>query len=229
MNSRPAPKLHLYQEMTLLALKDEKGTVSIANLAQILAGALVAELILDGRISVSEDRKKLVDIVNAQASGDPLLDECLEKLKTAKRRANLRTWVGRFASIKRLHHRAAQSLCELGVLKLEKEKILFVFERTVYPEVDPIPEKSIVSRLEAAVFSDAEELPPRDVVLVSLADAASLLDRLFGRKRLKPQRKRVKRIVEGDLAGKATKEVIAAIQTAVIVAAVIVPAAVAGS
>ncbi len=218
--------LHLYQEITLLALKDDKGTVSIENLAQLLAGALAAELVLRKNIALSDDKKRIVRLLDSNSTGDALLDECVAKLATAKREASLQTWVSRFASIKLLHHKAAQSLCELGILKRSTEKVLLIFNRTTYPEINPKPEQQILQRLEQAIFTETDKLSAEDAILVSLADAGELLNRIYGRKRLKPQRARIKQIVEGEAVGKATREVIQAIQMAVIVAAVIVPAVV---
>ncbi|EDY84752.1 hypothetical protein VDG1235_4385 [Verrucomicrobiia bacterium DG1235] len=215
--------LHLYQEITLLSLKDEKGTVSIQNLAQVLAGALVAELIVSKRISVTNDKKRFVDLIDPKPTGDALLDDCLQKLAEAKRRARLQTWVGRFAAIKRLHHKAAQSLCDRGILEQTTDKVLLVFNRTIYPEVDPKPEQKILARLENAIFSEKSKLSTEDILLVSLADASGLLDQIYTRKRLKPYRQRIKQIVEGEIAGQATREVITAIQTAIIVSAIIIP------
>ncbi|MBD5780369.1 GPP34 family phosphoprotein [Pelagicoccus sp. NFK12] len=215
--------LHLYQEITLLALRDDKGTVAIDHLAQVLAGALAAELVLKNKISLSNDKKKFVDLQDASPTGDLLLDECLDKLSNAKRRAKLETWVSRFASIKRIHHKAAQSLCQLGILRQDTGKLLLIFNRTIYPEVDPKPESQIVERLEQAIFSSKTDLSPQDTLLVSLANASGLLSRIFGRKRIKPERKRIKQIVEGEAVGKATQQVIEAIQIAIIVTAVIVP------
>jgi hypothetical protein len=60
-------------------------------------------------------------------------------------------------------------------------------------------------------------------VLVSLASGADLLRQPFGRKELKPRKKRIEQIANGDMTGKATKEVIAACQAAMLVA-VIIPA-----
>lgn len=216
--------LHTYQEITLLALKDEKGTVSIQNFSQVLAGAILAELILKNRISVSEDKKRMIDLVDSTETGDPLLDECIAKIAAAKRRARIQTWIGRFAAIKHLHHRAAQSLCDLGILDKTTDKVLFVFDRTIYPEINPKPEREILARLEKAIFTPTNNLRVEDVLLVSLADASNMLNGIFGRARLKPQRKRIKQIVEGDTAGQATREAIVAIQVAILIGAIIVPA-----
>ncbi|MBK1880081.1 GOLPH3/VPS74 family protein [Pelagicoccus mobilis] len=215
--------LHLYQEITLLALRDDKGTVSIEHLDRILAGALVAELILEKRIAVSPDKKRFIDLLDASPSGDALLDECLQKVSTAKRRARLSTWMNRFAGIKRIHHQAAESLVAKGILKKETAKLLLVFNRTVYPEVDSKPEQKIIERLERIIFTSPAEVEARDVVLLSLANSAALLTQIFGRKRLKPQKAHIKRVTEGELVGEVTREIIETINAAIIVAAVIVP------
>lgn len=218
--------LRLYQEITLLALRDDKGTVSIEFLAQVLAGALAAELALKNRIALSTDKKKWVELLDARPTGDPLLDECIAKLANAKRRARLQTWVQRFASIKKIHHKAAQSLCDRGILRKEEGKFLLVFNRTTYPELNGEPERQIIARLEQAIFAPSKDLDSRDSLLVSFAHAGQLLVPLFGRKRLKPQRDRIKQIAEGEALGRATREVIEAIQVALITITVLVTAAV---
>lgn len=215
--------LHLYQEITLLALRDEKGTVSVDHLDRILAGALIAELIVQKRISLSRDKKRFVELLDPSPSGDSLIDESLQKLANAKRRARLSTWIERFASIKRIHHKAAESLCQLGILKAEEAKFLLVFNRTVYPEIDPAPERKILERLERAIFTTPAKLSAADTLLVSLAHAADLLPQIFGRKRLKPRKAHIKKITEGEFVGQVTRELIEALNAAIIVAAVIVP------
>ncbi len=81
--------LYLYEEIMLLALRDEKGTIATGFPEQIVAGAVLAELLLDGRISVDDTKKKLVTVVNDKTIGDPIIDECREKMATAKRQAQL--------------------------------------------------------------------------------------------------------------------------------------------
>ncbi|MBT8075358.1 MAG: GPP34 family phosphoprotein, partial [Gammaproteobacteria bacterium] len=93
-------RLFLYEEAMLLALRDEKGTVMTSFPDQVVAGAVLAELLLDGRISVEDNKKQLVDVLHDGQLGDPLMDECLEKIASSKRLASVRTWVSRLAGIK---------------------------------------------------------------------------------------------------------------------------------
>lgn len=215
--------LHLYQELTLLALKDEKGTLSIYNFPHVAGCALLAELILENRLTVEDSKKKLVTLASDQPLGDPLLDEALQLVTSAKKRRRIADWISKFSRTKNILQRSANSLCDLGILRQAEGKVLFVFSRKVFPEVNPKPEKQIIARLEKTIFGDSETVSPRDTILLSLADAAGLLDPIFTCKRLRPQRKRIKRIVAGDLVGQVSREITAAIQAAIIVSAVVVP------
>jgi golgi phosphoprotein 3 len=213
----------LYEEIMLLALRNEKGTVGSGHPEHAVAGAVLAELLLDRRISIEQTRKQRVELHNLQPTGDPIMDESMETMKGAKRPVSLQTWVSRLAGIKKLRHKVAQQLCHRGILRADEDKVLFIFRRKVYPEINPGPEKQIVERLRAAIFTDEDHLDPRTVVLVSLANATDLLSETFGRKELKKRKKRIEQIVNGEVTGKATKEVIAACQAAVMVA-VMMPA-----
>ena len=78
MRSSQVP-LYLHEEIMLLALRDEKGTVEFGtNYVHAICGAILAELLMAGRISVAEGKKKLVNPVSDEPLGDPVLDECLQ-------------------------------------------------------------------------------------------------------------------------------------------------------
>jgi len=212
--------LFLYEEIMLLALRDQEGTIATEFPEHVVAGAILAELLLDGHISVEDSRKQLVDLQNKKPTGDPIIDECLEKMSAGKRRASLQAWISRLASTKNLRHKVARQLCDRGILHADEDKVLFIFKRQVYPEIDPLPEKKIIDRLRAAIFTDLDQLDPRTVVLISLANGSGLLSQTFGRKDVKTHKKRIEQIANGELTGKATKEVIAACQTAMMVAVI---------
>lgn len=225
--------LFLYEEIMLLALRNKQGTATIDYLEYAVAGAVLAELLLDRRIAISDTRKQLVDIQDTNPTGDPIIDECMERMKAGKKRASLQTWVSRLAGIKKLRQKVAQQLCNRGVLRADEDKVLHIFTRKIYPEVNPVPEEKIIQRLRAAVLGYTDEIEPRTVVLISLANAANLLSENLGRKEVKDRKKRIERIVNGEMTGNATKEAIAACQAAVFVAvimpAVMMPAIIAGN
>ena len=215
--------LFLYEEILLLALRDEEGTIVSGTMYQYAIGAaILAELLLNKRIEVEQSgKRKLVNLISATPLGDPLLDECLEKIIHAKRRAVLQTWVSRFASIKNLKHRSARQLCRRGILRADEDKVLLIFTRKIYPEVNPGPERELIERLRYVVLTDANDIDPRIIVLLSLASSTGLLKMAFNKKELKDRKVRIKQIVNGEITGKAATEAIQAMQAAVMVACIV--------
>ena len=97
------PELFLHEQVMLLALRDEKGTIeSRAGWYSLaMGGALLSELLLAECIRIdSGKKKKLVERADGRPLGDPILDECLELVETAKRRRSAQDWVGRFSRVR---------------------------------------------------------------------------------------------------------------------------------
>ena len=223
-------QLFLYEEIMLLALKDEEGTIaSGTNYQYALAGAVLAELLLKEKISVEDQKKKKYAVIkDSTPLGDPVIDECLNKVLHSKKKQQLQTWVSRFSGLKNLKHRTARKLVERGILRTDEDKVLLLFTRKIYPEVDPEPERRMGERMRKAIFTEQKDIDPRTVVLISLADSTGLLKAVFDKKELKSRKKRIEQIVNGELTGKATKEAIQAMQAAVFVAC-IMPAVIAAT
>lgn len=221
--SRRTDDLPLHQEVLLLALRDDKGTSSpCANLHLGLGAAMLAELLLQERVKVVEEkRRKFLELVDGSEHDDELLDAALEKLAKAKRRAQLGTWVQRFSTIPRLHHRAAEQLVDRGILKVEEGKVLWLFKRTVYPELDGRVEDAILARLSKAIFTRTREIEARTVVLASIANSTGLLRANFPARKLKENKHRLEKLTKGELVGKAASEAVEAATAAIVVASVI--------
>jgi hypothetical protein len=208
--------LFLHEEITLLALRDRSGTIkSGTNYQYAVGGAVLAELLLEGRVTVETKRKKkFLRLADSKALGDPIIDECLRKVVDAKRRAQLRVWVSRFARVKKLNHKVASQLCNRGILRSDDDKVLLIFPRKVYPEINPEPEKQIMDRLQDAIFTDTDDVEARTAVLLSLAKSTGVLSANFDKKKLKTRKDRIERIINGEMTGKATKEAIDAMKAA---------------
>jgi hypothetical protein len=220
-------RLPLYEEILLLHLDDEKGTVGTGLHKNAMAGAMLAELVMLGVVGLDDDKYKKVRAYPAARAGDPLLGEALQMISAAKKPRPAQHWVLKFASIKDLHHRVARQLVNKGILVEESDTVLRVFRRTVYPESDHGPERELIKRLEKAIFTGTPHVDERTLVILALANATQILVKLFDRKRLKPRKARIEKLVSGQLVGKATQEAVAAIQAAMVVAT-IMPAVSAG-
>lgn len=207
--------LRMHEELVLLTLKDDKGTPGASMYTYSLAGAILAELLLEGRVQLQprRRRKPLVDVASATQTGDPVLDKALRAVHTAKRRAALDTWIRRWARTATLHE-TARRLSWKGVLRTREKRVLLLFSRTVYPELDPEPERRFIERLRTAIFEDGEA-DERTAALVSLADAADLLRPVYGRKELRARKKRIAALAETDAAAGAVGATIEAVRRAI--------------
>lgn len=218
MLNRP---LSLYEEILLLALDDGAGTTSQAGFyTNAMGGAILAELAMTGSITIDDDKKKKVNSVRRGRLGDPILDECLTMVAEAQKPKKASEWVGKFAGLKDLKHRGARQLVTKGVLAEETDTVLMIFKRTIYPEVDGGPEKDLRDRMKKAIFTETTDLDARTVVIIALAQAAGMMNKVFPKKKLKERKIRMELLSTGQLAGKATKEAVEAVQAAIMVAAI---------
>ncbi len=212
--------LLLHEEVLLLALSDEKGTIKGATwYQQMIGGAVLAELLLSGRVELVKERKKTwLEVRDATPLGEPLIDEWLATMAAAKKRRQLPDWLGRIARTKDLKGRVARRLADRGILAVKADKVLGVFNRERYPEADGGPERAVRARLEAAIFGEANEVDVRTVVLLSLIRQGDWLNAMFGRKALKPRKARIEALIAGDSVGEALKATVQAIVAMAVIA-----------
>lgn len=222
--------LYLHEQLMLLALRDKRGTIAADGniLLHMLGAALLAELLLQKRISLEPGKRKLVNLDNPRRIGEPLLDECLLKLREARRRGSLKAWVRRFARLKKLNHRVARQLCRRRILRADEDTVLLFFSRKIYPQINAKPEAEIIETLRRVIFTDEDCTDPRTVVLLSLAEKANVLKNAFEKKDLRGRKARIKQVVAGECMGRVAKEVVDAMHAAVLVA-VVIPSAVGGA
>ncbi len=214
--------LNLHEELLLLALHDEKGTVAFGSMfSYAIAGAVTAELMLEGRLGIeSVKRSKLVNVIDPMQVGDPVLDEPLERIRTARRRASIKKWVDRLAR-NSMRDRIAERLCLRGILRKAEGRVLLIFSRRTYPTVDPAPERELVARMRRALV-DHGSVDARTATVLALASGADLLGNVFEKAVLKSSKQRIKQLVAMSDVGRATKEVVDEVRTAVMTASSVV-------
>lgn len=223
------PELRLHEEVLLLALKDEKGTPHSSQYGFALGGALLAELLLEERLELSEKPRRkplkpgkkpdyLVAVAGRKPLADPILDECMHRITTSKKARSPQDWVTRFSQLKDLKRRIAVGLCRRGILREREDRILVLFRRTAYPTLDGAPEQRVMDRLRAAVMGDEDALDPRTAVLVALCHGTGLLKPILGKELVKERKDWIESIATGDIVGEATKAAVEAAQAAVAVA-----------
>jgi hypothetical protein len=217
-------QLRLHEEILLLVLRDEEGTVASGPVYEYaMAGGILAELLLGERLSVETSGKKDKPAIRMKSStsmSDEVIDECLAKVRASEKQKSPRHWISKFAQTKKLKHRVASRLCDLGILRSDRQKVLWLFSHEVFPELDHETEAEIIARPEHAIFSDTPDVGVRTLLLASLADSADLLGLVFDKQRLKARKGRIKKMIEGEMVGRATAEVIQAVQAALLVSSI---------
>lgn len=217
-----AKPLYLHQELMLLAIRDDNGTFSSGMFLYSVGGAMVSELLMQQRIVAGTDKKQFVGVIDKSPTGDALLDELLKKILESRKPKNLQHWVFAAANMPKLKHRVASTLCDLGILRHDEKKVLWLFTKQVYPELDGSYEDAIRNRMAKVMFDETVKPDGRTAVLIALASHGGLLKGNFVPQELRQRKDRVKQLANGDiLASGATQSAIQAVQAAIMVAAII--------
>lgn len=190
--------LRIHEKALLLILKDQEGTPAVLDHRRVLAGAILSELFLEGRLR-SKGKGRAVYVADDSPTGDDILDDCVRRIASESVQYPTMRWIGAFSAIADLMHRVARQLCRRGILREDEAKVAFFFTRKVYPEVDPEPEAALVAELEEAIFTDIDEIAPHTAALVALGNATGLLGATFPRRRLWARRERLHAISRGEV------------------------------
>jgi hypothetical protein len=213
--------LSLAEELMLLALKDEKGSVIMSASTALpygLAGALLLDLFFRKKTTFSG---KTVEVIDPAPTGDALLDETLVLISGTEKQKAPKYWVQKIErKVKKLQDRIADQLVLKGILKREEHHLLWVFHYRRYPTQNISPEMEIRQRIRNVILL---KHPPEDTdrALISLVNACSLVNEVFSTGERKQAKKRIKEISEDEKIAKAVSDVVAEI-TAAVTAAVIV-------
>lgn len=191
--------LTLAEELALLAFDARTGKVVGAAAGRLeygLAGAVLMELLIEGRLTARDGR---LEVSDASRTGEPVLDHVLARVRETRRLRDLRGWVDRLATPE-LRELVVDRLVDRGVLSRESGRVLWVFASSRYPERDPAPEQRVRRRVRRAVL---EERHPgvHLAALVSLVEACGLVGEIFSQEELRRARPRLERIASGEFVG----------------------------
>lgn len=218
----------LIAEDLLLLLTDDstgKPVVAPQSLTFALAGAVLVELALAGRVAVTDDGRwgsgTRVAVVSEEPLGEPVLDEALTRV-VAKISAkahpvgaqSLLATLGKGLA-DTLRHRLAQR----GILREQEGRTLGIFPTRVWPAADARHEAGVRSTLWKVVVGGREP-SEREVCLISLLHAVDQVPKQFADDGMSARqlRERAKALSEGNLGGDTVRRAIAATNAAVIAA-----------
>jgi hypothetical protein len=211
-------KLTLAEELLLLSLRDDKGTVLCSasmGLPFGLAGAVLMELALKEKIRV--EGKKLVAATTGD-TGDAILDECLAELRTAAKPKTVQSWISRLGDRKSIRQAFLDRLVQKNILRREEHRILWVFPAERFPTSNPLEELEVRRRLRKAAFT-ATSPEARTRYLVSLVRACDLVGEVFpDRDERKNAKQRFAELAKEEMFGKAVADQVAAVMAACVAA-----------
>jgi hypothetical protein len=210
--------MNLAEEFALLAYGDDGAPdTDSVRLDNGLGGSLLLELAIRERLAIHD---KNVVVRDESPTGDPLVDQALDRIAADGKPRRPGYWVTKFA--KDTRQLALDRLVEQGVLNREQDTVLLVFPRTRYPAPDgvqPAPETEIRQRLIAAV-SGPGPVEPRTAALCALVAATNLDRKVFRDLDRKAVKARLTEISAGAWAASAVQKTIEEIQAAVLVTVV---------
>jgi hypothetical protein len=214
------------EELFLLLRRDDgKPESASAQRGYGLAAAVITDLVLAERVTLSDDKDPRMTVLVPGPPGHPVLDAAMARLeqRDGKKLSSLVT--DRKLALERP---VATALAEAGVIRIEEKRALgLVPER--YPVLEPEPERRVREQLRTVLMGG--EPRPGDATLLAILQGLGVAGKVLeaekgtlGRRDLK---RRIEEVSTEVKAGEAVKKAVDAMNAALITAA-IVPAVVAG-
>ena len=208
-----------FTEEILLLLGDEEGAflpVDKHAFDCALAGAALLDLAF--RYRIDTDLQALV-VTDSAPTGMPMLDRILEKIVSRAEMVDAASWIRELSAddTETVREQALASLVKRGVLERKEESFLWIFRSVRYPTIDGEAVRGIKLRIEEALSDNIPD--PRDVALLSLADACRILPDLFPDRKLDEAAPRIALLRKMDLIGREVAGTIANIQRMIVLAA----------
>ncbi|KAF6065025.1 Golgi phosphoprotein 3 (GPP34) family protein [Candida albicans] len=195
-------------------IKDPKGYLSFwnDNISYALRGCILLELTFRNKITLVNDparrrfelSDRLVEVIDAEPTGEVLLDEALKIMKNDESNLSVTNWIDLLSGetwnlmkinyqLKQVRERLAKGLVDKGILRTER-KNFFLFDMATHPVADKLSKEYIKNRILSMLVSrnvdldtvSNEQFPAdtsfrylRTVSLVCGAYAANVLENVL--------------------------------------------------
>ena len=207
-----------FGEEILLLLHDERSGAIAPGfppdaLHVALAGAVLMDLALANRIDTDPERLFVVDKTPLE---DDLLDPTLAAIAASGQPHDAGYWVDEIAGRgEAIRDDALKRLVARGILEVESGGGFF-FSRPVararrYPEIDGRKVEEVQLRIMRALFEEAVP-DPRDIVIVGLANACGVFDRILSREERAQVGERIELLSHLDLIGRSVRDAMRALR-----------------
>lgn len=210
------------EDLFLLLTKDSGAREGGADTLG-LKGAVLVDLMLLGRVRLSDDKRPRIHVVDASPVGHPALDQALQEVirKDGKR---LQSVLG--SNRIRARENISTTLEAAGVIERTTGGLFGLSTR--YPTLDPTPELETRGRL-ASVLRGDRVASAQDLTLLSILQALGMAHRILPTSQTGLGRGDLKRAITslhlpgqpGDAVAEAISSVISATTTAIVSAATV--------
>jgi Golgi phosphoprotein 3 len=188
--------INIFEALFILALDDEEGDIveSVEPILEsALAGAVLAELALQNRLELVEDRVVIKDQTPAHHS---ILDKALFDMIDAAKPRKLRYWINTL-TYKKLMEEIGQTLVENEVLFRRKKRLHLAVPYGGSSGGNISAKYTVKNRLREIVLAgQPPELSER--VLLAFLHRSELLKLVFTHGERKAAYKRVKKMIENE-------------------------------
>ncbi len=216
------------EELFLLMRRDDGKPESAAmQRGYGIAAAIVTDLVLAERITLSDDKDPRMTVLLLDPTGHPASDAAMARLaqRDGKKLSSLVT--DRKLAVEA---QVATALQAAGVIGVEEKRMLG-FVPTKYPVLDPEPERRIRERLRVVLQGGTPR--PEDATLLAILQglgvAPKVLDEERGTLGRKDLKRRITEVTSQVKAGEAVAKAIAAMNAAIMTAAILPAIAAGGS
>ncbi|MDX2562047.1 GPP34 family phosphoprotein [Streptomyces sp. TX20-6-3] len=206
----------LAEEIMLLSLDDVSGVAKERQTAAwAVAGGILLDLVLAGRVSVDDGRLRVTDATPTEV---PLLDERLRQIGAwcAKkgRAPKVTEWLTKDQS--KAVKATVESLRERGLVREERQRVMGLFPVARYPEADGSVERELRARLRT-VLATGPAHSARTTGLLALIHGAKLHRLAFPDIPRKEVAARLEELTAGEWAAESVRRAIRDMQAAMLV------------
>ncbi len=189
------------EELFLLSIDHTGGNVTKMQTKAFqfaLSSSILMELALLGKIDTDTDGLIIVD---TEPIGSEVLDMALNEMQLHAGVQNMNYWLNKLNErYETFVYALLNGLIRKNMLKIEHQKVLWVFSKLMYPIVGKEEVKDVKVRVRELIFSD--ELPElHDMAVVSLLYYSGLSYFIFSQSEMDSKRNRVEMIAKMDLLG----------------------------
>lgn len=188
---------NLFESLFILALDEDEGYIVesvVENLESALAGAVLAELFQQKRISLIEN---VVVVDDSSPTKHPVLDKALFDIATETKKRKINYWIKTIA-YKKFLQEIGQDLVEQGVLARQKKRLLLPTPESAENEVQEPSLKFKVKEHLRAVILAGEPAELVEKVMLMFLYHTDLLRLVFTIGERKTASKRIKMMLKSE-------------------------------